>query len=389
VAVSGEPLLVAAVDDIDHQDEITTHELEHVLQALLVPRAPRWLKEGLAEYASSLQFEDGERGPVVAFGAPKPGRAFSWRDGLDLAPYLRDDWSAVDADDQRRAYAVGWVVTDYLLEKRTPELFAWMQKLGPVPGKVPTLLEAFPGLTFDGLREETEQHLRKSNYKRILYPSPPWTGPVSVRKLRPAEALVALGELVAPGPEQTLAAAQALAQAFVLRAYAEGPLEPAALYAADAYQPEAGRAERAKACAQAHPEDWRCPALGAAVPTLTQAERLKQWERAARLGPEAPAVLGHLARALVDQPKEAQQAARAASVALTALRGAPSNTYYLYVLALARAAQGRCQDARDVSARALGLASLHRRAEVPKWVQGPVEACAEGPPPALPTQSGK
>ncbi len=380
VASAGEPLFIATVGDMQAQELIINHELEHLLQALVVPRAPRWLKEGLADYAATFVFEDGARGPVVAFGAPSPWRAFSWRDGLDLAPYLSDDWSAVDEEEARRAYAVGWLTVDYLLEKRGQEFFAWMHQLGPVGGRVPPLLEAFPGLTLESLREALEQHLRQPNYKKLLFASPPWTGAVSLRRLAPAEALAMLSELVRPGPLQTPAQAEQLAQALALQAVGLDPLEPAAMLVAEPYQPRSGRAERAKACAAAHPADWRCPALAAMAKEASSADKLKSWERAARLGPEVPAALANLARYLT----EARQYDRAASVALLALRGAPANPAFLEVLASARAGQGRCEEARELAARAAAIASLHRRGGPAGQGRGLFEKCTPATPPTTP-----
>jgi hypothetical protein len=378
VALGGEPLLIASVADVEAQDEIINHELEHVLQALVVPRAPRWLKEGLADYAGTFVFEDGAHGPVAAFGAPSPGRAFSWRDGTDLAPYLRDDWSAIDEEDARRAYAVGWLTVDYLIDRGGPELFDWLHQLGPVGGKVPSLFEALPGLTLDSLREALEQHLRRRTYKKLLFASPAWTGPVSLRKLAPAEALALLSELVMAGPQQTPAQAEQLAQALALQAVQLDPLEPAAMIMAEPYQPVGGRAERAKACAAAHPADWRCPALAGSAKDGSSADKLKSWERAARLGPEVPFALASLARQLT----EARQYDRAASVALLALRAAPANPAYLGVLAFARAGPGRGEEAREVGARAISIASLHRRGRPKSEGKDLFADCVPASPPA-------
>ncbi len=117
---------------------IVAHELTHAVLALIVPRAPLWLAEGLATYMEAAG--EGEDGETVRIGAPPPHRlAAARRDRAPLAGVL-----AATGQLGAGQYATSWLLVHYLLAQHRERFLAYEGRLARGGDPAAAWRETFP-----------------------------------------------------------------------------------------------------------------------------------------------------------------------------------------------------------------------------------------------------
>lgn len=241
-------VIVLSTESLPDDRRIVTHELTHVIAFNVIPDQPKWFAEGLAGYFETVRLDDA-RG-TIEVGRPLDFRVRQVRSGglLSAAQVFACDQPACMDD---RFYATTWAIVTYLINERPSELVRYMQRLIETPAADQAKLwaEGFPSLPPSALDREVARwraygRTRISEYTATFYDAPPVE-----RALGDADALATRGLLrffsapTAVPPEITQALA--LDPTGVL----PNVIAAAATRSADG--------DKARAVADAHPDDWR------------------------------------------------------------------------------------------------------------------------------------
>lgn len=133
------------------------HELAHLIGAYVMPRQPRWLSEGLAQYLETLDLTVSPG--KVTYGRPpaslKPADLIA--NPVTLAQLW--DWTVDDQLDAQRLGASWWVV--HFLADRYEERFElWQRSVARGEDAKPSFDRAFVGLPAEKLEAEMLEGLR-------------------------------------------------------------------------------------------------------------------------------------------------------------------------------------------------------------------------------------
>ena len=140
---------------------IVLHEYVHHLLNQNLPRVPRWLNEGLAEYYSTFQVE----GAYAVIGRPVVRHLRWWRESesaavLDVLEVEPGSAHSLGGAGAGEFYAVSWGLVHYLLG--TPggpaRLAAYLEAVAGGAGSADSLLESLD-LSASKLEEELRRHL--------------------------------------------------------------------------------------------------------------------------------------------------------------------------------------------------------------------------------------
>ena len=159
---SNGPMLVTSIVGLHTPEfrKVIAHHLAHQLIAWQMPRAPRWLSEGLAEYLESFEVD----GASVTFGKP-PGTVGP--DDLSGAPVTLAqlwDWTVQDDSPAQRAAWAWWFVS-YLQNTYAESFELWHRAI--VRGEEPKAAWArsFTGTTDELIEAEVLAALQKRQLK--------------------------------------------------------------------------------------------------------------------------------------------------------------------------------------------------------------------------------
>jgi Flp pilus assembly protein TadD len=229
-----------------------------------MPRAfgnsPIWLNEGMAEYFSSLRFEDGE----VFVGYARPERAKIPANMVPSAAELvsagRASFCADESDPltAARFYAGAWLLVHFFYDGPEPYRLRFEAFMGALAaGHAPddAWRTAMAGVTQEQLEEEFRKHMRSTSWLiRGGKTAPLPCVPLTERRMLPAEVhlLWARIAMLKDGPlaAREIGEAAALAPASPEVAYARG------CFAVVAHQPAAA-VEAFRAAASGAPDDPR------------------------------------------------------------------------------------------------------------------------------------
>lgn len=247
--------------------ELVAHELTHTISFTVIRDQPRWFAEGLAKYFETIKI-DRERGKVDL------GRAPTYRGEPIVMSRLMAFRRMVACKElscaDRHFYASAWALFTYLKNVKQADVTTYPQLVA--------------GADLDELEAEVKRWLVSGSHTVLHYDVRLPTYAASERALGDADvyAARALLRLEVQGrrdlAQQDAAAALAVDPTHVL----------ANVVAAKAGTPIT--AERARAIAQAHPDDWRAWML--VVTALREGDEARAaFERACELAAQNPALI--------------------------------------------------------------------------------------------------
>lgn len=157
-----EPLLVTTVRDWEVGGNIVrtsagAHELVHLVSRFWLPRQPRWIAEGLAEYLGDAQFKSED---VVRFGR--------WQWGGGSRVHTLDElwqWDEVVPKDQRSLYESAWAWVHYLANREEGKLKRLWLALRTEPSPRAAFDSVFPPETQAAMHERVEAYVVETRYR--------------------------------------------------------------------------------------------------------------------------------------------------------------------------------------------------------------------------------
>ncbi len=241
-----QPVMVLATSSLDDANHIVTHELTHVIAFNVIPDQPRWFAEGIAGYFETVRVD----GAKIEVGRPLDHRFAQIRRGglVPVAQLFACD-AAECADD--RFYATSWALVTYLINTQPDALLRYMQRLVETPRAQQAALwpEVFPSLPLATLDRDLKRWLANgriqiNHYNGTFTDTPPVERPLTDADALAARGLVRILSTRGGVPDEVT---QALA------------LDPTAVLP-NVIAATASRsidADKARAIAAAHPDDWR------------------------------------------------------------------------------------------------------------------------------------
>ena len=178
--------------EVDDSERILFHEYaHHVMHSNNEWATPRWLSEGFAEFYSTVKFE---RDGGVSVGLPAMHRGYELALArnvgiealLDAETYDKTKTKAYD-----EFYGRSWGLYHYLLvsQKRPGQLVNYMVALANGASELDAAKTAFGDLK--QLEKELDAYLRQSRWSYIPIAAAKISiGPITSRKMRPAEAAI-------------------------------------------------------------------------------------------------------------------------------------------------------------------------------------------------------
>lgn len=151
-----EPLLVTTVHDWEVGGNIVrtsagAHELVHLVSRFWLPRQPRWIAEGLAEYLGDAQFKNED---VVRFGR--------WKRNTGTSVHTLDElwqWDEVAPKDQWPLYESAWAWVHYLANREEGKLKRLWAALRTEPSPRAAFDSVFPPSEQPALQARVEAYL--------------------------------------------------------------------------------------------------------------------------------------------------------------------------------------------------------------------------------------
>lgn len=271
--------ILLAVDRLDYDRRLVTHELTHVISYNALPIQPRWFAEGVASYFETMQLaEDGS----FELGAPFDSWLRLLRQpagGASVAKlFACTKPSCTDAP----FYATSWALFAYLMNRRPDGLLRYVQRLVelPVDAQAAAWPEVFPDLTPDKLDGILSDWIRTGDLTVHRYKIKLRDFAATQRSLGDGEIYTARALLryrTGEPPTTELAAALAADPDNVI----------ANMIHMDVEKPDLSLAQRLTA---AHPDDWRAWWLHKLI-TKDSDEARHDMERVCALLARTPAVL--------------------------------------------------------------------------------------------------
>lgn len=157
-----EPLLVTTVRDYEVNGNIVrvsagAHELVHLVSRFWLPRQPRWIAEGLAEYLGDADFKKED---VVRFGR--------WQWGAGGSVHTLDELWAWDEDapkDEAPLYRSAWAWVHYLANREEGKLKRLWVALRTEPSPRAAFDSVFPPEQQAALHERVEAYVAETRYR--------------------------------------------------------------------------------------------------------------------------------------------------------------------------------------------------------------------------------
>lgn len=353
------PTVVLPTAGLGATARTVVHELVHDLSWSLYRRQPLWFQEGQAEFLETVAVEDSlARG---RFGAFDRSRAFA----LQRIPLLPARQVLTAGSYPRTAlegqfHLSAWALYHFLWNDRTDDLSDYRGRLARGEAPEAAWRAAFPDLdpssdgAMAGLDSLVAAYLRSGRYGAWTVEAP---FDATLEPLGP----VASGDVHQLlrrvrrdwGPRREVMVQRALAD--LEEQLAEAPHHPDALLARAELTDRDAEPDLRRSVA-AHPGDWRAwRGLAIALRRAGGPERRAEAEaadrRALALSPDQPAVLGALARALVEDGRSGE----ALPLARRAAALAPYAAWHLEVLVAVDVDLGRCAEALALQARIVDL----------------------------------
>jgi tetratricopeptide (TPR) repeat protein len=185
----------------DHMD--IYHDYVHSVLEAFVPELPLWLQEGLAEYYSVFDIEEGE----VHVGY-RVNRHIGWLRNKRLIPFAElfaIDRASPEYDEAERTgifYAESWLLTHMLVTEREngrAEIAAYAGLLRQGVGQDAAFTTAF-GTTYEELEAELRRYIRSRSHHYLVFPvSREIVSSTRVSELSRPELLFRLGDLLGSG----------------------------------------------------------------------------------------------------------------------------------------------------------------------------------------------
>ncbi|MBJ6763134.1 DUF1570 domain-containing protein [Myxococcaceae bacterium JPH2] len=345
------------------------HELAHYLSAFALPRQPRWLAEGLAEYLETVTIKPSTRDVVLGrVDLRNVGylRAHGWLSVEELWDW--DKNTDLDAAEQRRHYASAWLWVHYLINEHGDRFADFENRLARGEEPRNAYSAAFKGVPNPG--EGLPNYIQIGRYAVLTQPLPAVNPQVQEHPMTPAEVHSVRARLFKLAPStRTPQETQALFERELAQALKEDSTSVAAnqLYAETLEKPEQQLA-RARPLVQQHPEDgraWLMLAESLRATGSAAEEQEKAFQRAVELLPDSPTAHNGLAwfYANTTHP-ERGLAAAARAVALK-----PGDSAILDTYAALLFQTHRCPEALALQQRAVDM--IHERA--PATFRGTLE----------------
>ncbi len=341
---------------LEETTSVLKHELTHHLAAYVYRRQPKWFSEGLAQFLETMRLSPDGKTATLGDINLQALRLYNTHRTLTVADALA--WGGkLNAQDEATTwglYGLSWLLVHWLYNTH-PEEFARYQTL-LVKGIDPD--KAYKA-TFSGLGDvdaQLQQFAHYGEYRNVSVELPEVAGTLKERPMTSAEvhatrAEMALSASVALGDAE---GQRAKALADLASALAEDPTNVRALRMKVSLVPPAERVALGRRATASHPEDglaWLLLAQTLPDTPQTLEERSLALKKATQLLPDNPEAFYALAWLTL----RAGHAEAVLPLALAAARMAPWNSAYLYTLALALAAVGRCSEAVNTQALAVEL----------------------------------
>lgn len=187
-----QPVLVSAVsvDERGHAWSANAHELVHLLSAYWLPRQPRWIAEGLADYLGDASFRDES---TLRFGR------WTWSGGTVVELERLWDWDRASGspDQEGDRYASAWAYLHYLANRDEARLARLWPALRSATSARAGFESVVPAAEWPALQRAVQAYVDEARFSgwesRTL--RAPALGPPRV--LAPWEVHVARGELLA------------------------------------------------------------------------------------------------------------------------------------------------------------------------------------------------
>jgi tetratricopeptide (TPR) repeat protein len=380
------------------------HELTHFLSTHALPRQPRWLSEGLAEYLETLRVS--EDGQTAVVGAPhyaniaEMGRVLgrvqaNSAGGWTMQRLLAWEPTLAQREQDRQVlinYAASWLLVHWLSTHR-PEQFAAYQGLiakGLAPDAA--MKEALPELESRALDGELLEYLRNRRFPERTVRVPP-TGTGFVEEvIEHADVHAIRSRLAEFGAqlawrEPFIGNRRKLSRDELAESLRLNPTGLLALALKQHAAPEAERPAISRAAVEAHPNDaraWLLRASALAPDAAAKAEQEAAYQKALELEPRSMAAATGLAWLYVTQGRLAE----ALPLAQVGITLAPWSTYAVDTYAMVLAGGGACDAALQLEQRALELIQEDANPELERRIQERLDGLTSGtlctPAPASP-----
>ena len=173
--------------------KVMSHEIAHHVSATLMPRQPRWLSEGLAEYLETFDID-----PVhnkVTYGKPPGSVGPADLSGAPITLAQLWDWTTQDDLTAQRAAWAWWLVS-YLANTYAERFDVWQRAIGRGDEPRQSWDRTFAGLSDSALEAEIlgALKLRQLKFQKIDFDHTP--GDADVVKLDLGDIHVARAELL-------------------------------------------------------------------------------------------------------------------------------------------------------------------------------------------------
>jgi tetratricopeptide (TPR) repeat protein len=363
------------------------HELAHHLSSYLLPRQPRWLAEGLAQFLETIQIS--KDGRTAVLGRPhlhaatlinallegmERGRVkdFSMRDVIIWKKASEDTpgWKLASR------YSASWLLVHWLYNTRTQQLAQLLALLAKGEDPLRATQAVLPELYSPTLNQTLLGHMRKGSYQEITVRVPLEALAITERTLGDAEVhtlRMRLLLLAAPMAKQGAEAWLQLARRELEEALRQDPKSLLALKQKVAEAPEEQRLPLARAVVEAHPHEagaWLVLAVALKRDTAAQAEQEEAFKKAVELAPRNVGAATGLALLYVTQRRYEE----ALPLAQHAATLAPWNPLVLGTYGLALTGLGRCPEAFFTYQRTLDLLEEHSDVELAKKLRALLQA---------------
>lgn len=366
-----------AAGDEPPRRQVPAHELAHVLGRYAMPRQPRWFAEGTASLMETVYVME-RTGEVLLPGLGQLGfLAFIGAHGrLSLEElWAWDAEGTLGSSESMRHYASAWLWVYYLWNVH-PERFADFQaRLARLEEPRAAWNEAFRNA--GDLEGDLQMYLQHYAHRRPdpqPLPMPPVSSSAQTRELSCAEVHALRATLFLHASDRPLAERVRQVAREVEQALALEPTQLDAARLRDYFvEDPARRLALAREVLGAHPESgpaWELLGQALRDTGAPTAEQERAFTRAAELAPDDAAVLGGLARFLVDRGALEQGLA----VATRANQLVPRRAANLETRAEALFRLGRCEEGATFQGLALDV--LPAKGEKPGG--DPVESAHEG-----------
>ena len=331
---------------------VLRHEMTHQLAASVFRRAPRWFKEGLAQFLETVQITpDGQS--IIVGRTNRDGRGKFYADRTVTLRRTLDWDESIDElaeNEVHGLYGTSWAFFYWLYNNRQEPFSRYQLALAKGVNSKRAWDMAFPGFNADVYDPILYDYLVHGRAAVDTLPLRTSASSVDVKALSAADAHGVRARIALTGAagvkEDERKGRLSEANDELKKALELDPTSVEALLLAKPTESDS-LLDAVRAAAKAHPNDSRIHALLGDL-LIDSDEREAAYRRSLELDHDDPQVLDSLARLLI----ASRRAADAFPVALRATKRAPHDFNVLTTFAETLLQRGRCRDAVEYQQRA-------------------------------------